>query len=493
MCRFSHPLSFTLRCRTLAGVGFLLLGLGGCAQIPELDALAVLKPSSAYQTSSSLAAPAISWPAEIWWQGYGDRQLNALIDEALRDSPDMAAAASRLRRAEASSQIAGAALLPQVSANASATEQRQSYNYLTPKSMTPEGWQDYGRATLDFNWELDFWGKNRAALAAATSQLEAGRAELAQARLVLAATIASNYAELARLFAARDTAARSVEVRGKTAALFAERFANGLETRGSVRDAEARRAGAEGELLQVDEQIGLQRNRLAALLGAGPDRGLSIARPTIDLRRQFGLPGELPLNLLGRRPDVVAARLQTEAQLRLIDQKKAEFYPNINLAAFIGVQSLGVNMLHRSGSTTGSIGPAISLPIFTGGRLQAELRGSVAAYDETVATYNRTVTQALQEVADAGLSQKALVGRLAKGEEAVAAAGEAHRVARNRYEGGLSSYLEVLSAEDVLLSSQRNLSDLQSRAFSLDVALMRALGGGYRDVQGTSAARDSNS
>lgn len=463
----------------------LLVGLGGCAQFPALDAFAVLKPASGYETSSSFSGHATAWPEEHWWQAYGDQQLDALIDEALRDSPDLAAAAARLRRAEATSQATGGALLPQVSANGSANQQRQSYNYLTPKSMTPEGWQDYGRATLDFSWELDFWGKNRAALAAATSQFEASRAELAQARLVLATSIAADYAELARLFAARDTAARSVNVRGKTAALFAERFTNGLETRGSVRDAEARRAGAEGELLQIDEQIALQRNRLAALLGAGPDRGLVIARPSIELSLHPGLPADLPANLLGRRPDVVAARLQTEAQLKRIDQKKAEFYPNVNLSAFIGVQSLGLDKLTRSGSTVGSIGPAISLPIFTGGRLRAELRGSAAAYDEAVATYNRTVTQALQEVADATVSQKALSGRLAKAEEAVEAATEAHRVARNRYDGGLANYLEVLSAEDVLLNSLRSLSDLQSRAFSLDVALARALGGGYHEATST--------
>jgi NodT family efflux transporter outer membrane factor (OMF) lipoprotein len=228
-------------------------------------------------------------------------------------------------------------LLPQLSANASATEQRQSYNYLTPKSMTPEGWQDYGRATLDFSWELDFWGKNRAALAAATSETEASRAEFAQTRLSLAAAIATDYMELARLFAARDTAARSVEVRSKTATLFAERFANGLETKGSLREAEARRAGAEGDLLQIDEQIGLQRYRLAALLGAGPDRGLAIERPAINLHAaRSACPSELAADLLGRRPDIVAARLRTEAQLKRIDQKKAEFYPNVNLAGFIG-------------------------------------------------------------------------------------------------------------------------------------------------------------
>ena len=105
--------------------------------------------------------------------------------------------------------------------------------------------------------------------------------------------------------------------------------------------------------------------------------------------------------------------------------------------------------------------------------------------------FRRIESQALQEVADAGLSQKSLAGRLAKAEEAVEAASEAHRVARNRYEGGLSSYLEVLSAEDVLLSSLRSLTDLQSRAFSLDVALMRALGGGYREAP--AATNESNS
>ncbi|MBS1227466.1 MAG: outer rane multidrug resistance lipoprotein [Proteobacteria bacterium] len=459
----------------------LALAITGCAQIPFLDQLAVPKDSQSYAASQSFAAPATRWPDDRWWRAYADQQLDTLIDEGLRDAPDLVAASARLRRAEAAGQVAGAPLLPQLSANGSVTEQRQSDNYLTPKSMTPDGWQDYGRATLDLSWELDFWGKNRAALAAATSETEASRAELAQTRLTLSASIATDYMELARLFAARDTAARSVEVRSQTATLFAERFANGLETKGSLREADAKRANAEGDLLQIDEQIGLQRHRLAALLGAGPDRGLTIARPTVDLRRPVGLPNELTAALLGRRPDVVAARLRTEAQLRRIDQKKAEFYPNINLSAFIGLQSLGLDLLGKGGSTVGSIGPAISLPIFTGGRLSGELRGTAAAYDEAVANYNRTVTQALQEVANAGLSQKALGRRLAKAEEAVAAAAEAHQISRNRYQGGLATYIEVLSAEDVLLGSLRSLTDLQSRGFTLDVALMQALGGGYSE------------
>ena len=458
----------------------LALALGGCAQLPALGNLATMKPVSQYETTAALSGPTMAWPTERWWTAYGDPQLDRLIDEALAGSPDLAAASARLRQAEAMSQVAGAPLLPQVSAHGSATQEKQSYHYLMPRSALPEGWKDYGRATLDFNWELDFWGKNRAGLAAATSQLEASRAELAQARLGLAAAVATGYADLAQLFAVRDTAARSMEVRGKTAALFQERFDNGLETKGSLNEAKARQAAAEGELLAIDEQIGLQRNRLAALLGAGPDRGLNITRPAVRLEANFALPPELAADLLGRRPDVVAARLMAEAQLKRIDQKKAEFYPNINLAAFIGVQSLGLDMLSKGGSNFGSIGPAISLPIFTGGRLRGELRGTAAAYDEAVANYNRTVTQALQDVASTGLSQKALADQLVKATAAFEAASEAHRVARNRYEGGLANYIEVLYAEDGMLTAQRNLATLRSRAFSLDVAMKRALGGGFQ-------------
>lgn len=140
---------------------------------------------------------------------------------------------------------------------------------------------------------------------------------------------------------------------------------------------------------------------------------------------------------------------------------------------------------------TGSVGPAISLPIFTGGRLSGELRSNAASYDEAVANYNQTVTQALQEVANATMSQKSLGGRLVKSEEAVTAATEAYRIASNRYEGRLSSYLEVLSAEDAMLNSQRTLTDLRSRAFTLDVALMHALGGGYREAPVSSGTLDS--
>ena len=465
------------------------LWLAGCAQLPNLGPSPQPRDAESFETRIAFDAPAAQWPADRWWVAYGDAQLDALIEEALAASPTLAAATARLRQAQAMTEVAGAANRPQVSANAAASQDNFSSNYMTPPAQTPEGWNDVGRATLDFRWELDFWGKNRAGLAAATSQRDAAEAELAQTRLLLASGIASHYAELSRLHANRATAAQSLEIRLKTAALFAERFGHGLETRGSVRSADARRAAAEGAVLALDEQLTLQRHRIAALLGAGPDRGRAIKEPTLKLDHAFGLPQQLAVDLLGRRPDVVAARLQAQAQASRIDQKKAQFYPNINLSAFIGVQALGLGLLTSSGSGIGSIGPAISLPIFSGGRLQGELRGQHARHAEAVANYDNTVANALMEVANAAASQRALGERLAKAQESVDAGGEAHRHAAARYDGGLATYLEVLTAEDAYVQSLDARTNLRSASLALDIALQRALGGGYRGTAAQTAAR----
>jgi NodT family efflux transporter outer membrane factor (OMF) lipoprotein len=460
-----------------------VLALGACAAMPERENAPTPKSIKDYSTERMFAGAAGAWPTDTWWTGYGDAQLDTLIAEALAGSPNIAIAQARLRKAESFVYVARAANQPQVSANASVTESKLSNNYLTPPAATPQGWNDYGRATLDLSWDPDLWGKNRAALAAATSDAEAARADVAQARLVLATAIGTTYAELARQHAALETAQAALAVRIKTADLFRRRHANGLETLGGVRQVDARRASAEADVLSIDEQIALQRNRIAALLGAGPDRGLTIARPTVNLAQPIGLPQQLSADLLGRRPDITAARLRAEASAKRIDQAQAAFYPNVNLLAYVGLQSIGLNMLTKNGSEIGSVGPAISLPIFDGGRLRGQLRGADADYAQAVADYDRTVVQALQEVADAATSQRALGGQITKAGESVDAARESWRIQNNRYEGGLSTYLDVLSAEDTLLGNLRAQTDLQSRSFTLDVALVRALGGGYSATQ----------
>ncbi|WP_077003047.1 efflux transporter outer membrane subunit [Variovorax sp. KK3] len=455
------------------------LSLVACAGLPSREAAPTVKSAADYASAQSFAAAPRPWPQDAWWGAYGDPQLDALIAEALQGAPSVAVAQSRLRQAQAQADTTAAARAPQLTANGSVSTQKQSENYLSPASATPSGWHGYGRATLDLSWDLDLWGRQRAALAAAASEADAANADLAQARLVLATAIASAYAELARQHAALDTAQAALGVRSQTATLFGERFTHGLEIRGSVRQVDARRAAAEADLLAIGEQIALQKNRIAALMGAGPDRGLGIARPAVRLDQPFGLPPQLSAELLGRRPDLAAARLRAEAAARRIDQAEAAFYPNVNLVAFIGVQSLGLDMLTKSGSGIGSFGPAISLPIFDGGRLRSQLRGADAGYALAVADYERILVQALQEVADAAVSQRAIGAQLDRTGAAVDAAREAWRIQNERYQGGLSTYLDVLNAEDTLLANLRTQSDLQSRSFSLDVALVRALGGGY--------------
>ena len=462
-------------------VSILLAALltSACATLPDAAPSRVAKAPEAYATTQSLPASNAAWPADTWWTAYGDTQLNALVDEALNGSPTLAQAQARLRRAQALASQAKAAQLPSVSATGGVERAKQSYNNGIPADFVPQGYNDYGRLSLNFDWELDFWGKNRAAVAAATSEAKAAQADAAQARLMLATSVAASYADLARLYAERDVAERSVALRTETLNLVSDRVTNGLDTRGELRQAEAGPPNARAELAALDEQIAQTRNGLAALLGAGPDRGLGIARPSVAGLKPFGLPANLAADLIGRRPDVVAAKWRAEAASKRIGQAKAAFYPNVNLAAAIGVQSLHLDKLFDSGSDVGSVGPAVSLPIFEGGRLKANLRVAEADRDSAVAAYDSAVTQALRDVADVAASERALDTRLSESRAALAASEDGFRIAKLRYKGGLSTYQNVLIAEAAVLTQRRIVADLESRALTLDVALVRALGGGF--------------
>jgi len=460
-------------------VGVAVSALAGCASVPKLGPAPQPHAAGDYAAKVSLTAPAAEWPGDGWWTAYGDPGLNALMDEALAGSPDLAVAQARVRQAEALAERTGALLAPQVGLEASVTQAKQSYNNGIPSAFVPHGWHDAGRVGIDFAWQLDLFGKNRAMLAAATSQAEATRVEAAAARLDLSAAIAGAWADLAELHADRDAVARALDVRRQTEALIVERVAQGLENAAAAERARSGRAATESELAAIDEAIGLTHNRLAALAGQGPDRGLAIGRPSVSAIRAFGLPDQVQADLIGRRPDIVAARLTAEAAAQRIKAARADFYPNVNLVAFAGGQSLGLDLLGRSGSATGQIGPAVSLPIFDGGNLRGAFKGARADYDAAVANYDATLTRALNEVADAATQSKALSVRQARTTEAADAARAAWRMVSDRYRGGLATYLEVLAAEDAMISAERAEADLGTRAFALDISLIHALGGGF--------------
>lgn len=466
-----------------AGIPSLALAslvLGGCALPPPKSDLPLPAQPARFESSASLAGPRTDWPSDGWWAAFGDPQLGVLINDGLAGATDLRVAEARFERARTLVTQSRSSLLPSVTASAEGGVTQQSDRYLFPGGFAPRGWPDYGQASLSLSWELDFWGKNRSALAAAQSDAAAAGAEAAAARLAVSAGIASAYADLAGLYAERDAAQRAVDVRSQTRALMADRMTQGLENGGAVERAASALATAEGERAALDESIALTRNRIAALMGAGPDRGLSITRPAISVSAASGLPANLPAELIGRRPDIIAARYRAEAAGSRIKQARAAFYPNINLAGLIGVQALGIGNVFKSAADFGTAGPAISLPIFDGGRLRGQYHAAEADYASAVAEYDGALVQALHEVADTAASQRALDERLSRAIAAERAANAAWTVVNNRYHGGLATYLEVLTAEDSLISARRAVASLQTRAFTLDVALIRALGGGFR-------------
>ncbi|KEZ15376.1 Outer membrane component of tripartite multidrug resistance system [Sphingobium yanoikuyae] len=455
--------------------------LAGCAiPPPKGDLKPIARPESYAATESFATATQAQWPSDGWWKAYGDSQLDGLIEEGLAGATDLRVAEARFERARALVGQARSNLLPSVSASVEGGVTQQSDNYLFPEGFAPRGWPDYGQGSLSLNWELDFWGKNRAALAAAKAEAEAAGAEAAATRLAVSAGIADAYADLAGLYAERDAAEEAIKVRGQTHELMIGRKKQGLENDGAIQRAASALATAQGEIASLDENIALTRNRIAALMGAGPDRGLAIARPAISRVASAGLPANIPAELIGRRPDIIAARLRAGASDSRIRQARASFYPSVNLTGLIGLQALGIDNVFSSGSDFGSAAPAVTLPILDGGRLRAQYRGAESDYKAAVAQYDGTLVQALREVADAATSQRALGTRLDRAKAAEQAAQAAWTVANNRYRGGLATYLDVLAAEDSLISTRRTAAVLQTRAFSLDVALVRALGGGFR-------------
>jgi NodT family efflux transporter outer membrane factor (OMF) lipoprotein len=456
----------------------LLLG-SACASVPNLGPKPMPHAASDYASSASLAGAEAAWPTDGWWHRYGDAQLDMLIGEALAGSPDLKAAAARFRTAQGYAQAAGAALKPTLDAFAQPELAKQSQNQSMPAAAIPNGWNDSGSVGLSLSFDLDLWGKNRAAMRAARLDAEAARFEVDEARLALTTGIASTYADLASLYAQRDSFESALDIRTQTARLVRQRVETGLDTVAQQKQADGRVSQARADIESTDEAIALTKNALAALIGAGPDRALSIQRPSIGALKAQGIPADASIDLIGRRPDIAAARTRVESSAQRIKEARAAFYPNINITALIGFQAFGLGSLFSGGSQFGSVSPAVSLPLFHGGALQGQYRGRRGQYDEAVALYDRQVIEALRETSDAVTSQKMLAVRLADSRRALADFEEANRLARRGYEGGLSSYLDVLSAEEGVLGARLAVAQLEARAFTLDVQLIRALGGGF--------------
>lgn len=458
------------------------LALAACATVPNMPAPPAPLAASKLETTRSFAADDAAFPSDAWWAAFGDPTLDALIEEGLRASPDMALAEAQIRAADAIAEQTGGALFPSFSADASAGGTKQSYNMGIPAQFVPKGIVGTGRLSATVGLNLDLWGRNRTAVSAARDDADAARVDGWQARLLLTTSIAAAWAEFDQLWMTRDIAANGVRIRGETEKLTAQRVKAGIDNQSDLELAKSRHATARAELAAVEEAIKLSRNRIAALVGAGPDRGDTLPRPALNGSLSTGAPDNLALDLLGRRPDIVATRLRAEAAAKRVKVAKLDFYPNINISATAGLQALGLSNVLESGSSTANFGPAISLPIFDGGRLAGRYRGAGAAYEEAVARYNSTLIGAFREVADTLDSRRALTERLSAATQSSIAADRAAELARQRYRAGVANLLQTLAAEDAALAAKRAKTDLEARARLLDITLTRALGGGFHST-----------
>jgi len=467
--RPSAPLAFPFLVAALLAT----TALTACTTVPQSAPFAA-EPSQAKKVN-----PINDVAESDWWAGFGDQQLQGLITTAFNNSPTLAMAEARLNQANAYVSRSHAAGDPTLSFDTDVHEIKQSYNNGFPKEFLPQGYNDQGAVTLNFGWELDFWGRNRAAIAAATSNAQAAAADAAQARIVLASAIAGAYIDLDRLYKERDLAARAVEIRQDSTNLVQQKLTNGVSNQAQLDQAQAAVYAAQSDVAALDEQIDLTRHAICTLIGASPDRSSSIQRPQLDPdAKAFGpAPQTVNLDLIGHRPDIIAARWRAEAASSHIKEAHAAFYPNINLRGFLGFEALGLGNLFKDGSDAGQYGPALSLPLFDGGALKANLKSAEADHALAIASYNQDVLVAMQEVADALSSQTALQTRLDTAQKSLASYEEAYRLTKLRYDGGLTDYNSLLLTEQSLINQRRVVADLQSRAMTLDIALIKALGG----------------
>jgi NodT family efflux transporter outer membrane factor (OMF) lipoprotein len=468
----------TTRISRLVGVSLTVL-LAACASTHQLRPEASVVSPNALQTHQSLSGATIDdvWPQPQWWTAYGDPQLNALVDEALAGNPGLRVAEARTRTALAQVAAVDSSRNPATDLSAQAVRGRFSEHGLFPSPFAGN-WDTLALLTATLSWELDFWGKNRAAYERALGNERAAAVDAQAARLALAANIAHVYARLQedtlQLGVARDT----LKEREQVLALTRERNAAGLDSKLELTQAQAAIPAVREQIDALEEAASRARQVLAELTGAGPDRALTIHDPALSFAISTALPSAVPAELLGHRPDLVAQRWRVEAASQGIKEARAAFYPNVDLVAFIGLQNLGSTNLVSAANRQYGVAPAFTLPLFDAGKRRANLATQDAQYDAAVETYNQLVTTALREVVTALTSIDSLGKQRAEQREALASTQEAYDLSVLRYREGLGNYLQVLSTESQLLAQRGLEAALTARSLDLSVDLVQALGGG---------------
>lgn len=480
-----------------------VLTLAGCAFAPPKLQHPALRDDVPL---AGLQGPAVAgWPATDWWRGYDDPQLDELMATALSQSPDLMQAQSRVRTAEQSVRLAAAQAGLSINGSAQVTRQRLSEHGLMPPQLLGFTWYNQADLGVQFEYDFDWWGKKRAAIESALDQAHAAEAQRSEAALTLQSAVADTYfgwlADEARL----ALAGQSLAVQQRLLAIAELRVKQGVDLPDTVHEARARIAGVEQAQTALESSAKIRKVALAALLGVTPEQLPALSPQPLPSVRG-GVPADAKLDLIARRPDIAASRWQVESALKQTDEARAQFFPDISITALVGLSSTnqGTPALFGGGGGSGDLGnvfsagsrvfgltPALHLPIFEGGRLKAAYGISRAQLDDAVAQYNASVFHAAREVASQALSAEQLATSRQQQAQQVDADERLRDSAQARLQRGVRDARESLAAQAQWLQQRDQAIALHAQALSTDLALIKALGGGYRPSADASADHSS--
>lgn len=457
--------------------------LAGCAVGPDYQRPPVNTPAAFRTAASDTNPPAseTSWGDVEWWNTFNEPQLKALIEEALTNSFDIQIAAARVLQAEAALRVTRSQFLPTVNVGGDLVTSRTSEEgpFGVPRGLDPR--QEYGDIFASMPpYELDLWGRIRRATEASRALLLASEDSQRIVRQTLVANVASAYLELLELDLELEIAYRTYSVRTNSLALTTSREQGGVAGIQDVHQARILVYTAEAATADTLRRIEQKENELSILLGRNP--GNIERRSTLLAQKvRTEVPPGLPSSLLERRPDIRAAEHQLIAANADIGQAKAAFYPQVTLTGFYGYQSIALSDLLTSGARTWQFGPAVTFPVFTGGRLRGNLKLAEARFQEALANYRQTIQSAFREVSDSLIAYQRTREFRQKQEERAQAHRDATQIANTRYEGGVTSYLEVLYNEQELFTAELGLAQARLNELLSVVQLYRALGGGWTE------------
>lgn len=463
---------------------FLSAALAGCSVGPDYARPQADLP----EAWKALPASGKPVPAERWWTIYGDATLEKLVEEALANNQDLALATARLDEARALARVADAQLVPAVDAAFQRDRSRRSDRSATPVPGSLEN-NNY-RAQLNVSYELDLWGRLRGSAKAAQAELLATAAARETVRLALTAEVAQSYYSLVALDAQLDDTRRSLALRQDNLRLQRIRSNAGLINDFELRQLEAEVAAAQAQLPALERRRSGEELALGVLLGRSPRALINdgVSRSTDSGRLATAVvPADLPSDLLLRRPDVVAAEQQLIAANARIGAARAALFPRIVLSGYLGSESAALSNLFSGPAQIWNLGFALAQPIFQGGRLFGEVEAVQARERQALAQYLKTLQNAFRETHDALVAQ-ARAREVFDAESARAKAlAESLRLARIRYENGLTSQLEVLDAERNLLSAELNRRDALRAQRAAVADVVKALGGGWSGLAAAGA------